>query len=84
MPCGSGCVESNSLPGEDSNGFIWTDMYNNLLVDLLQSLSVHDVCLISPRGTGKSALIKQISQILGQRLEPLILYQVRCLCEKTP
>lgn len=41
----------------------------------MQSYSVGDICLIGPRGSGKSILIAEIARLLNQRIEPMVLYQ---------
>lgn len=41
----------------------------------MQSYAVGDICLIGPRGSGKSILIAEIARLLHQSIEPMVLYQ---------
>ncbi|CAG5105530.1 Oidioi.mRNA.OKI2018_I69.chr1.g2207.t1.cds [Oikopleura dioica] len=45
------------------------------LVDILASLSVGDVALIGNRGVGKQTLANEAARLLGQKVEPVLLYQ---------
>lgn len=60
---------------EQLNEFVETDYQNNLLSDIIQSHAVGDFCLIGPKGSGKSALIFELSRLLDQTFEPMVLYQ---------
>lgn len=55
--------------------FIETNYHNFLLSEIIQSYAVGDLCLIGPRGSGKSMLITQIAKLLKQNIEPMVLYQ---------
>lgn len=55
--------------------FIETNYHNFLLSEIIQSYAVGDLCLIGPRGSGKSMLIRQIAKLLKQNIEPMVLYQ---------
>lgn len=55
--------------------FIETNYHNFLLSEIMQSYAVGDLCLIGPRGSGKSMLVTQIAKLLEQNIEPMVLYQ---------
>lgn len=64
-----------SIAVESGERFIENNYHNYLLSEIIQSLAVGDVCLIGPRGSGKSMLINQIAKLLTQSIEPMVLYQ---------
>lgn len=41
----------------------------------MSSYAIHDVCLIGPRGSGKSILVSEIARALNQRCETMVLFQ---------
>lgn len=53
---------------------IETNYQNHLLCEILQSYAVGDICLIGPRGSGKSMAIAEIAHLLNQSIEPMVLY----------
>uniref|UniRef100_A0A182Q551 von Willebrand factor A domain-containing protein 8 n=1 Tax=Anopheles farauti TaxID=69004 RepID=A0A182Q551_9DIPT len=66
----SGAVAAKRQP------FIATPYQSALLADLLQTIAVADVCLIGPKGCGKSILAEQLCHRLNdQQLEAMVLYQ---------
>nr|CAD7453763.1 unnamed protein product [Timema tahoe] len=69
VPCGSGGRMS------PAPSFVHTPYQDQLLAEMLQSHLVHDICLIGPRGCGKSATVRTLSDILGYNIEPIVLYQ---------
>jgi ABC-type multidrug transport system fused ATPase/permease subunit len=56
--------------------YVSNPYHDQVIGQLEQSVRVHDVCLIGPRGSGKSTLVKQLAIRLGQDIEPIMLYQV--------
>ena len=56
--------------------FVFTPYHHEALADLLQSHSVADMCIIGPRGCGKSAVVAKMAHMLGYQTEPILLYQV--------
>ena len=56
--------------------FVATPYHSWLVGELALSHAVSDVCLVGPRGCGKSALVRQLATILGYRTETIQLYQV--------
>ncbi|XP_055616057.1 von Willebrand factor A domain-containing protein 8 [Toxorhynchites rutilus septentrionalis] len=52
-----------------------TNYQQNLLAELIQSAAVGDVCLIGPKGCGKSILVNELCSLLGQEIETMVLYQ---------
>jgi len=71
-------IHSVTVPGGSasiqSTGYVSTAYHSWLLADMILSHSVGDVCLIGPRGCGKSALVKQMTDLLGYRTETIQLY----------
>uniref|UniRef100_A0A182RBI3 von Willebrand factor A domain-containing protein 8 n=1 Tax=Anopheles funestus TaxID=62324 RepID=A0A182RBI3_ANOFN len=56
--------------------FIPTSYQNGLLAELLQTIAVGDVCLVGPKGCGKSILAEQLCRLLNnQHMEAMVLYQ---------
>uniref|UniRef100_A0AAG5DY10 von Willebrand factor A domain-containing protein 8 n=1 Tax=Anopheles atroparvus TaxID=41427 RepID=A0AAG5DY10_ANOAO len=56
--------------------YVPTGYQSGLLADLLQTVAVGDVCLIGPKGCGKTILAEQLCAALGgQRMETMVLYQ---------
>lgn len=64
-----------TLSSDFSHTFIETTYQNHLLCEIMQSYAVGDVCLIGPKGSGKSILIAEIARLLNQSIEPMALYQ---------
>lgn len=56
-------------------GYVNTSYHEGLIAELCLSHSVHDICIIGPRGCGKSVAVERLAQILGYELEPIMLYQ---------
>ncbi|XP_058445081.1 von Willebrand factor A domain-containing protein 8 [Malaya genurostris] len=52
-----------------------TNYQQNLLAELIQSIAVADVCLIGPKGCGKSILASELCRLLDQQVETMVLYQ---------
>merc|ERR1712013_117303 len=71
-------IHSVTVPGGSasiqSTGYVSTAYHSWLLADMILSHSVGDVCPIGPRGCGKSALVKQMTDLLGYRTETIQLY----------
>jgi len=61
--------------GESNVKFVRTAYHNWLLADLMLSHSVADLCLVGPRGCGKSAVVQELADMLGYRTETIQLYQ---------
>lgn len=55
--------------------FIATEYQTAVLADLVQSHGVGDYCLVGPKGSGKSAIVFELSRLLDQTFEPMVLYQ---------
>ena len=56
--------------------YVATPYHSWLLADMVLSHSVSDLCLVGPRGCGKSALVRQLAASLGYQTETIQLYQV--------
>ncbi|XP_033638187.1 von Willebrand factor A domain-containing protein 8-like [Asterias rubens] len=63
------------LPHNEHQRFITTPSHEGLLADMLLSHSVQDFCIIGQKGCGKSVLMRKFADILGYRVEPVMLYQ---------
>lgn len=57
------------------SNYVETAYHQSLLGEILLSHSVHDFCLIGPRGCGKSVIVEKLADILGYDTEPIMLYQ---------
>ncbi|XP_028846499.1 von Willebrand factor A domain-containing protein 8 [Denticeps clupeoides] len=62
-------------PPNSSATFINTPTHAHLLAEMMQSHLVKDLCLIGPKGCGKSVIAKEFAEMLGYSVEPLMLYQ---------
>lgn len=75
----TGEVELNVSCGtrerSQDNKYVETNYQNNLLANLLESHLVSDVCLIGPKGCGKSITVQTLANLLGYEVEPVVLYQ---------
>ncbi|XP_064465910.1 von Willebrand factor A domain-containing protein 8-like isoform X2 [Ornithodoros turicata] len=60
---------------ESTSAFVITPHHERLLAEMVQSHSLHDVCVIGSKGCGKSAVAKQFADLLGYEHELLLLYQ---------
>lgn len=56
--------------------YVRNDYHDSVIQQLNESMRVHDLCLIGPRGSGKSTLIAQLAKNLSLDIEPIMLYQV--------
>ena len=57
------------------NKYVETSYQNHLLASLLESHLVSDICLIGPKGCGKSIIVQTLANLLGYEVEPVVLYQ---------
>ncbi|GAB6029233.1 von Willebrand factor A domain-containing protein 8 [Chamberlinius hualienensis] len=55
--------------------FVATKSHKAVLSQMLQSHAVHDFCIVGPKGSGKSALVKEFARLLGYDIEPFVLYK---------
>ncbi|XP_038049927.1 von Willebrand factor A domain-containing protein 8-like [Patiria miniata] len=62
-------------PHHEHQRFITTPSHEGVLADLLLSHSVQDFCIIGPKGCGKSVLTRKFADIMGYKMEPVMLYQ---------
>lgn len=42
---------------------------------MMQTQFALDLCLVGPRGCGKSATVAKLADLLGYQIEPIVLYQ---------
>ncbi|KAI5716999.1 hypothetical protein M8J76_015926 [Diaphorina citri] len=65
-----------SPPSSPSHGqYIPTSYQNSCLSSLFKLNSASDVCIVGPRGCGKTTLVNQYAKTLGYIVEPIALYQ---------
>uniref|UniRef100_A0A668AXY8 von Willebrand factor A domain-containing protein 8 n=1 Tax=Myripristis murdjan TaxID=586833 RepID=A0A668AXY8_9TELE len=62
-------------PPHSSPAFISTPSHAQLLAEMMQSHMVKDMCLIGPKGCGKSVIAREFAEMLGYSIEPVMLYQ---------
>ena len=80
FPVASGQHSFLPKDGEDTNSastndYVPTPYHDMLLAELLLSHSVKDICLIGPRGCGKSLIVDRMADLLGYDTEHIMLYQ---------
>ncbi|XP_074649479.1 von Willebrand factor A domain-containing protein 8-like isoform X2 [Tubulanus polymorphus] len=69
-------VKSGTLEKSASKEhFVRTEYHDNLLTEMIQSHSVHDFCVIGPKGCGKTAIVNEFARLLSYDLEPMMLYE---------
>uniref|UniRef100_A0A8C7Y264 von Willebrand factor A domain-containing protein 8 n=1 Tax=Oryzias sinensis TaxID=183150 RepID=A0A8C7Y264_9TELE len=62
-------------PPHSNPTFIGTPGHSQLLAEMMQSHIVKDICLIGPKGSGKSVIAREFANMLGYSVEPVMLYQ---------
>ncbi|KAK2575217.1 hypothetical protein KPH14_002679 [Odynerus spinipes] len=70
VSCGS--KELNATTGDK---YIETNYQNNLLAGMVESHLASDLCLIGPKGCGKSTTVQRLADLMGYEVEPIMLYQ---------
>lgn len=55
--------------------FVNLEHQRNILAQMIQSVSVGDVCLMGQKGVGKYTLTQHLMQLLQQSLEPMVLFE---------
>uniref|UniRef100_A0A8D9DRG1 von Willebrand factor A domain-containing protein 8 n=1 Tax=Cacopsylla melanoneura TaxID=428564 RepID=A0A8D9DRG1_9HEMI len=68
-------METDQQPATSSSQYIPTSYQNSLLSALLTIHPTSDVCLVGPRGCGKTTLVKEYARRLNVTVEPIALYQ---------
>ncbi|XP_033322690.2 von Willebrand factor A domain-containing protein c12.2 [Megalopta genalis] len=68
VPCGTNPV------AQESN-YVETNYQNNLLTGLIETHLVSDLCLIGPKGCGKSTTVQTFADLMGYQVEPVVLFQ---------
>ena len=71
VPCGTKKINEKAQESK----YVETSYQNNLLISLLESHVVSDICLIGPKGCGKSITVQTLANLLGYEIEPVVLYQ---------
>ncbi|XP_061081457.1 von Willebrand factor A domain-containing protein 8 [Conger conger] len=62
-------------PPSSTPGFVSTPTHDRLLAEMMQSHLVKDLCLMGPKGCGKSVIAREFAEMLGYTIEPIMLYQ---------
>lgn len=70
VPCGMG-----RLPNSKKTEYVDTKYQNSLMVEMIQSQSNLDICLVGPKGCGKSITVEKLAEMLNYQIEPIVLYQ---------
>uniref|UniRef100_A0A8D8SDB5 von Willebrand factor A domain-containing protein 8 n=1 Tax=Cacopsylla melanoneura TaxID=428564 RepID=A0A8D8SDB5_9HEMI len=68
-------METDQQSATSSSQYIPTPYQNSLLSALLTIHPTSDVCLVGPRGCGKTTLVKEYARRLNVTVEPIALYQ---------
>lgn len=55
--------------------FVSVESQSNLLVDLMQTYAIGDLCLLGSRGSGKTEIVMQLCRLLNQPFEQVTLYK---------
>lgn len=71
VPCGTKQINESAKP----NKYVETNYQNNLLTSMLETHLVSDLCLIGPKGCGKSTTVQTLADLTGYQIEPVVLYQ---------
>nr|XP_031838808.1 von Willebrand factor A domain-containing protein 8 isoform X2 [Nomia melanderi] len=71
VPCGT--KEAN--PNVWQNKYVKTNYQNNLLTSMVETHLVSDLCVIGPKGCGKSTTVQTLADLLGYEVEPVVLFQ---------
>ncbi|KAG7501738.1 von Willebrand factor A domain-containing 8 [Solea senegalensis] len=75
VPAGKKKKKKTPHPLDSSSHFISTQSHVQLLSDMMQSHMVKDMCLIGPKGCGKSVIAREFAEMLGYSVETVMLYQ---------
>ncbi|TWW81216.1 von Willebrand factor A domain-containing protein 8 [Takifugu flavidus] len=62
-------------PNKRSSNFISTPSHSQLIAEMIQSHMGKDMCVIGPKGCGKSVVAREFAELLGYSIEPVMLYQ---------
>ncbi|OWF39225.1 von Willebrand factor A domain-containing protein 8 [Mizuhopecten yessoensis] len=71
-------VNNGLFPQDNKVGgrnFVMTKYHESLLSELMLSHMCKDLCIVGPKGSGKSALVGELAVLLGYHIEPIMLYQ---------
>lgn len=67
---------SNLFKDKNATGdYIETSYQNEVLQNLLQTVTVSDLCLVGSSGCGKTMLVNKMGEILQREIENIVLYQ---------
>ncbi|KAJ3293424.1 hypothetical protein HDU79_000368, partial [Rhizoclosmatium sp. JEL0117] len=68
-------VKSGTLLSSDPEFYVQTDYHKSLLTSLVLAHAVSDICVIGPKGVGKSALLRALIKLLGYQAEYIPLFK---------
>lgn len=71
IPCG----QVNEFSQKELPGYIKTEFQERSLIELMETHSASDICVVGPRGCGKSMVVHRLAHKLGYIVEPIVLYQ---------
>ena len=71
----AGCFEFASRTNDAESDYVPTKYHEALLAELILSHSVKDLCVIGPKGCGKSMVVDRMAELLGYEAEHILLYQ---------
>ena len=68
-------IKSIAEQGSTTTHYVRNDYHDTVVDELMESNRVHDLCLIGPKGCGKSTVVKRMAERLSLDIEPIMLYQ---------
>ncbi|CAB0011014.1 unnamed protein product [Nesidiocoris tenuis] len=68
-------VSGGEFPSRELDGLVSTLYQESFVAELAQTHAVGDMCIVGPRGCGKSSAVKRFASLLGYSIEPIVMYQ---------
>jgi len=68
-------VPTGDLKQDPPKDYVKTESQETLVADMLLSHTTGDICLLGPRGSGKTMVANRFANLLSLEMEPIVLYQ---------